>query len=82
MRASTSNERGDLLARSGRTWVKLFRGAGIERRAASRSVRRPAESVPTLRAGAKWRPSSIQASLGYRRPGRRDRLPSLDRGEA
>jgi DNA invertase Pin-like site-specific DNA recombinase len=38
-----------------------------------------AEGVPTLRGGAKWRPSSIQATLGYRRPGPRDRLPSLKR---
>jgi DNA invertase Pin-like site-specific DNA recombinase len=27
-----------------------------------------AEEVPTLRGGAEWRPSSIQAALGYRRP--------------
>jgi hypothetical protein len=38
-----------------------------------------AEGVPTLRGGAKWRPSSIQATLGYRRPGTPDRLPSLKR---
>jgi DNA invertase Pin-like site-specific DNA recombinase len=37
-----------------------------------------AEGVPTLRGGRKWRPSSIQAALGYRRPGPRDHLPSLD----
>jgi hypothetical protein len=30
-----------------------------------------AEGVPTLRGGAKWRPSSVQAALGYRRPGSR-----------
>jgi DNA invertase Pin-like site-specific DNA recombinase len=35
-----------------------------------------AEGVPTLRGGQKWRPSSIQAALGYRRPDPRDRLPS------
>jgi DNA invertase Pin-like site-specific DNA recombinase len=35
-----------------------------------------AERVPTLRGGTKWRPSSIQAALGYRRPSPRDRLPS------
>jgi DNA invertase Pin-like site-specific DNA recombinase len=35
------------------------------------------EEVPTLRGGAKWRPSSIQAALGYRRPGPRDHLPPL-----
>jgi DNA invertase Pin-like site-specific DNA recombinase len=31
-----------------------------------------AEGVPTLRGGAKWRPSSVQAALGYRRPASRD----------
>jgi DNA invertase Pin-like site-specific DNA recombinase len=35
-----------------------------------------AEGVPTLRGGKKWRPSSIQATLGYRRPGPHDHLPS------
>jgi DNA invertase Pin-like site-specific DNA recombinase len=34
------------------------------------------EQIPTLRGGRKWRPSSIQAALGYRRPGPRDHLPS------
>jgi hypothetical protein len=29
-----------------------------------------AEEVPTLRGGAQWRPSSIQAALGYKRPSR------------
>lgn len=40
-----------------------------------------AEGVPTLRGGAVWRPSSVQAALGYRRPrsrGARDQLPTLD----
>ena len=36
-----------------------------------------AESIPTLRGGKEWRPSSIQAALGYKRPGPRDRLPPL-----
>jgi DNA invertase Pin-like site-specific DNA recombinase len=31
------------------------------------------EGVPTLRGGAKWRPSSVQAATGYRRPRRRPR---------
>jgi DNA invertase Pin-like site-specific DNA recombinase len=39
-----------------------------------------ADSIPTLRGGKQWRPSSIQAALGYRRPGPRDRLPSLQNG--
>jgi DNA invertase Pin-like site-specific DNA recombinase/peptidoglycan hydrolase-like protein with peptidoglycan-binding domain len=40
-----------------------------------------AEGVPTLRGGAMWRPSSVQAALGYRRPGTRgprDQLPTLE----
>lgn len=28
------------------------------------------EGVPTLRGGARWRPSSVQAATGYKRPGR------------
>jgi peptidoglycan hydrolase-like protein with peptidoglycan-binding domain/DNA invertase Pin-like site-specific DNA recombinase len=36
-----------------------------------------AENVPTLRGGAQWRPSSIQAALGYKRPGPRDRMPPV-----
>ena len=28
------------------------------------------EGVPTLRGGQKWRPSSVQAAAGYRRPKR------------
>ena len=39
-----------------------------------------ADSIPTLRGGKQWRPSSIQAALGYRRPGPRDRLPPLHNG--
>ena len=34
-----------------------------------------ADGIPTVRGGKQWRPSSIQAALGYRRPGPRDRLP-------
>jgi DNA invertase Pin-like site-specific DNA recombinase len=33
-----------------------------------------AEGVPTLRGGAEWRPSSVQAAAGYKRPNRKDRL--------
>jgi DNA invertase Pin-like site-specific DNA recombinase len=36
-----------------------------------------AEGVPTLRGGMKWRPSSIQSALGYRRPAPRDHLPPV-----
>jgi DNA invertase Pin-like site-specific DNA recombinase len=40
-----------------------------------------AEGVPTLRGGAMWRPSSVQAALGYRRPtarSTRNKLPSQE----
>ena len=30
-----------------------------------------ADGVPTVRGGAKWRPSSVQAAAGYRRPPRK-----------
>jgi peptidoglycan hydrolase-like protein with peptidoglycan-binding domain/DNA invertase Pin-like site-specific DNA recombinase len=33
------------------------------------------EGVPTLRGGEKWRPSSVQAAVGYRRPRRRHAVP-------
>jgi DNA invertase Pin-like site-specific DNA recombinase len=32
------------------------------------------EGVPTLRGGAKWRPSSVQSATGYRRPSAANRL--------
>jgi hypothetical protein len=28
------------------------------------------EGIPTVRGGAKWRPSSVQTALGYKRPRR------------
>jgi DNA invertase Pin-like site-specific DNA recombinase/peptidoglycan hydrolase-like protein with peptidoglycan-binding domain len=36
-----------------------------------------ADGIPTLRGGTRWRPSSIQAAVGYRRPGPRDHLPPV-----
>jgi DNA invertase Pin-like site-specific DNA recombinase len=36
-----------------------------------------AENIPTLRGGSHWRPSSIQAALGYRRPPSREHVPPL-----
>ena len=39
-----------------------------------------AEGVPTLRGGAEWRPSSVQAAAGYKRPNRKDR-PRVRHGE-
>jgi DNA invertase Pin-like site-specific DNA recombinase len=40
-----------------------------------------AEGVPTLRGGAEWRPSSVQAAAGYKRPNRKDR-PNVRHGES
>jgi chromosome partitioning protein len=40
------------------------------------------EKVPTLRGGARWRPSAVQAASGYRRPSQRsqgERRPSSSR---
>jgi peptidoglycan hydrolase-like protein with peptidoglycan-binding domain/DNA invertase Pin-like site-specific DNA recombinase len=39
-----------------------------------------AEGVPTLRGGKMWRPSSVQAAVGYRRPGQPSRAGSLPTG--
>jgi len=33
-----------------------------------------AEGIPTLRGGIEWRPSSVQAAVGYKRPNRKGRL--------
>jgi DNA invertase Pin-like site-specific DNA recombinase len=45
-----------------------------------------AEGVPTMRGGQMWRPSSVQAALGYKRPGTRgnprNELSSLEDREA
>jgi DNA invertase Pin-like site-specific DNA recombinase len=38
-----------------------------------------AEGVPTLRGGVEWRPSSVQAAAGYKRPSRRDRPRARER---
>jgi DNA invertase Pin-like site-specific DNA recombinase len=40
-----------------------------------------AEGVPTLRGGAEWRPSSVQAAAGYKRPNRKDG-PKVRHGES
>jgi hypothetical protein len=35
-----------------------------------------AEGVPTVRGGARWRPSSVQTASGYKRPGTGQKQPS------
>jgi hypothetical protein len=46
-----------------------MRGSGMTLQAIADVLN--AEGVPTLRGGAKWRPSSVQSAAGYRRPPRR-----------
>lgn len=40
------------------------------------------DGVPTLRGGAQWRPSSVEAATGYKRPGRPRQLDHLPRPPA
>jgi len=46
--------------------ISQMRAAGMTLQ--SIADRLNAERVPTVRGGAKWRPSSVQAAAGYRRP--------------
>jgi DNA invertase Pin-like site-specific DNA recombinase len=54
--------------------IAAMRAADMTLRAIAEQLN--AEGVPTLRGGKKWRPSSIHATLGYRRRDPRDHLPS------
>jgi DNA invertase Pin-like site-specific DNA recombinase len=44
-----------------------MRGAGMTLQSIADDLNE--EEVPTARGGAKWRPSSVQSALGYKRPG-------------
>jgi hypothetical protein len=46
-----------------------MREAGLSLQAIADTLNR--EGIPTLRGGAQWRPSSVQAVTGYKRPLRR-----------
>jgi DNA invertase Pin-like site-specific DNA recombinase len=46
--------------------LALLRERGLSLQAIASALN--AEGVPTPRGGAEWRPSSVQAALGYRRP--------------
>jgi hypothetical protein len=46
--------------------LALLRERGLSLQAIAAALN--AEGVPTPRGGAEWRPSSVQAALGYRRP--------------
>lgn len=47
--------------------IHAMRASGMTLQAIANQLN--AEEVPTLRGGAKWRPSGVQAAAGYRRPG-------------
>jgi len=46
--------------------IEVMRSAGMTLQAIADRLN--AQGVPTLRGGKKWRPSSVQAAAGYRRP--------------
>jgi DNA invertase Pin-like site-specific DNA recombinase len=46
--------------------IATMRASGMTLQAIADTLNR--EGVPTLRGGAKWRPSSVQAATGYKRP--------------
>ena len=46
--------------------INAMRARGMSLQAISDALN--AEGVPTLRGGTKWRPSSVQAATGYKRP--------------
>ena len=50
--------------------IVRMRAAGLTLQAIADELNE--EGIPTARGGAKWRPSSVQAALGYKRPARRD----------
>jgi DNA invertase Pin-like site-specific DNA recombinase len=55
--------------------IVQMRAAGMTLQAIADSLN--AAGIETLRGGARWRPSSVQAALGYRRPGARYARPPL-----
>jgi peptidoglycan hydrolase-like protein with peptidoglycan-binding domain/DNA invertase Pin-like site-specific DNA recombinase len=65
-------ERHDALELSER--IRAMRASGMTLQAIADRLN--AENVPTLRGGAKWRPSGVQGAVGYRRPG-----PKSSKGE-
>jgi DNA invertase Pin-like site-specific DNA recombinase len=55
-----------------REWISRMRADGMTLQAIADRLN--GEGVPTVRGGAKWRPSSVQAAAGYRRPPAQERL--------
>jgi hypothetical protein len=53
--------------------IATMRASGLTLQAIADTLNE--EGVPTLRGGDKWRPSSVQAATGYKRPGRHPAEP-------
>jgi DNA invertase Pin-like site-specific DNA recombinase len=56
--------------------IRAMRAEGMTLQAIADTLN--AEGVPTLRGGTKWRPSSVQAATGYKRPRRKARPSKHD----
>ena len=59
--------------------IRAMRNAGMSLQAISDRLN--ADGVPTLRGGTKWRPSSVQAATGYKRPPASRALPPVSRAQ-
>jgi DNA invertase Pin-like site-specific DNA recombinase/peptidoglycan hydrolase-like protein with peptidoglycan-binding domain len=57
--------------------IRTMRAQGMSLQAISDTLNR--EGVPTLRGGTHWRPSSVQAAAGYKRPPTSHEFPPLTR---
>jgi DNA invertase Pin-like site-specific DNA recombinase len=92
-RISASTRRGLAAARAGATArgrpsvsdipelserIRALRERGVTLKAIADLLNE--EGVPTVRGGAEWRPSSVQAATGYRRPAGRRGREDLPRG--
>jgi DNA invertase Pin-like site-specific DNA recombinase len=59
--------------------IATMRASGMTLQAISDTLN--SEGVPTLRGGAEWRPSSVQAATGYKRPTRHRTEPDHEEAE-
>lgn len=60
-------------------WIGRMRADGMSLQAIADALNE--KGVPTLRGGARWRPSSVQSAVGYKRPPADARVPDLPRVE-
>jgi DNA invertase Pin-like site-specific DNA recombinase len=60
-------------------WIGRMRADGMSLQAIADAL--DAKGVPTLRGGARWRPSSVQSAVGYKRPPSETRVSDFPRIE-